>query len=484
MVRPLQLLLAALALVALGCKSDGAADGSQLPPAAPADSQEPAVVDAPAPSQPEGDEGGGPSPVDTEIGDVPTTPAPQAWQTNDAREPVSIHMTWQRDPTTTLTLQWSTTENDLEAYKPFVWAVPSSEVEGSGAKAVMPFDKRYVHEGTGEHYKETLGPAAGMTSYVSWTVELEGLDPDTEYTYRAGTWEGYDPGSRLFDAPDLSEPHTFRTAHAKGSREPFSFVMAGDSRGGAEKIREQAQRLAAIDARMWFFNGDMTDYGTHKEWAQWFDAMGPILRHRVLMPVQGNHEIFAAVYYAQFALPREPDLDESYQEQAWSFDYGNTHFVGLQSLNEAAAKAQAGWLDKDLAAARADADIDWIVVMLHHAAYSASSHGSTPHVREHWVPIFDKHRVDLVVAGHDHNYERTKPIRENKVVEPGEGVVYVVAGAFYSPGYGNGNEWWTAVSHHGDKGNYVVLEVEAKSLSLTAYSGDGKEILDRLDIAK
>ena len=186
----------------------------------------------------------------------------------------------------------------------------------------------------------------------------------------------------------------------------------------------------------------------------------------------------------EFALPRAEALDEAYKEHAWSFDYANVHFVGLDSNSERAVKDLVGWLDADLGAASADPETDWIVVMFHHAAYSASSHGPTSYVRERWVPLFEKHGVDLAVAGHDHNYERTKPIRGGKVVEAGQGVVYVVAGAFYSPGYGNGNEWWTAVSHHGDKGNYVVIEVEAKTLSLIAYSGDGQEILDELNITK
>ena len=92
--------------------------------------------------------------------------------------------------------------------------------------------------------------------------------------------------------------------------------------------------------------------------------------------------------------------------------------------------------------------------------------------------------MDLVFTGHDHNYERSKPVRDDQVVPAGEGVVHVVAGAFFAPPYGNGNEWWTEISHHGDKANYVVAEVEGETISLTAYSGDGTEVLDQWTMTK
>ena len=62
--------------------------------------------------------------------------------------------------------------------------------------------------------------------------------------------------------------------------------------------------------------------------------------------------------------------------------------------------------------------------------------------------------------------------------------VYVVAGAFYSPGYSNGSDWWTAISHHGDKGNYVQMSVDGARIDITAYSGDGAEVLDEITLQK
>ncbi len=77
------------------------------------------------------------------------------------------------------------------------------------------------------------------------------------------------------------------------------------------------------------------------------------------------------------------------------------------------AGAQTRWLEATLAAARADASIDWIVVQLHPCACSSgpASHGSDLGVRREWLPLFDTYEVDLVLSGHDAGYERSFPVR-------------------------------------------------------------------------
>jgi acid phosphatase type 7 len=222
----------------------------------------------------------------------------------------------------------------------------------------------------------------------------------------------------------------------------------------------------------------MNPVGRQIEWDDWFDAMGPLTTTAPLMPVQGNHEVFADIYYDQFALPASPTLPDALKEHAWSLDVGNVHFVGLDSNGEAVITAQVAWLEADLQAARADPEVDWIVCMMHHAPYSASNHGSDSRLQAHFSPLWEKYKVDLVFSGHDHNYERSHPIAAGKVVGAGEGPVYVVAGAFFAPPYGNGKKWWTATSVHGNKGNWVIVDVEGDALTLTAMSGDGAETLD------
>ena len=75
--------------------------------------------------------------------------------------------------------------------------------------------------------------------------------------------------------------------------------------------------------------------------------------------------------------------------------------------------AQTAWLERTLAAGRGDESVDWIVVQMHQCAVSSSANGngSDLGIREEWLPYFDRYQVDLVLAGHDHDYERSFPLR-------------------------------------------------------------------------
>ena len=409
---------------------------------------------------------------------------PPDWVTSAGLRPHSIHVTWVGDTGQSATVQWQTADSNPADYTPMVWFAREDEVQtGEGDDVGMPFDSSHVAEGAGFTYL-TFTDKNPQLDVVHWAVDVHGLVPDTKYFYRAGTWGDFDDQVGEFVGPNLTPVHSFKTGASKGIRTPFRFVLAGDSRSDQGKLAENGPRFGSIEADFWLFSGDMTEAGTQTEWWSWFDALKPVLTRCVFMPVQGNHEFLADHYYNQWSLPGMAGLPQEYREHGWSFDYGNLHVVGLDSYHLHSMEGQRPWLESDLSAAAADPDIDWIVVMFHHAAYSASNHGSTKSVQELWVPLLEEHGVDLVLNGHDHNYERTHPIRGDQVVGPGEGVVYVVAGAFYAPSYGNGNEWWTAVSEHGDKGNYAIIEVNDKVLSVTAYSVDGQEILDEFVLSK
>jgi Purple acid Phosphatase, N-terminal domain/Calcineurin-like phosphoesterase len=74
---------------------------------------------------------------------------------------------------------------------------------------------------------------------------------------------------------------------------------------------------------------------------------------------------------------------------------------------------QTIWLEKTLAEARHDRSVDMIVVFMHQCAMSTSvaGNGSDLGIRQAWLPLFDKYEVDLVLSGHEHDYERTYPVR-------------------------------------------------------------------------
>lgn len=415
-------------------------------------------------------------------GELVVLTGPGEWITDAQRTPINTHLTWQRDPSTTVTIQWTTLNTETDGYEPKVWFARADETTGAGEDMGIPYSDAYWTAGTGFNYTAVL---TKDEAFVQWEVELTGLTADTDYVYRAGTWDAFDAGGATLTAATLSPIQRFRTGRTKGDRAPIRFIAAGDSRGGYDQIVENVDRLSAMDADFWVFSGDMNQMGNPDEWGSWFAAMDPISANTVLMPVQGNHEILGELYYEQFALPREEDgLPYEYVENAWHIVTGNILLIGLNSVTTSVVEEQKPWLKATLERYKDDADIDWRVVMYHHPAYSSSNHKSTGRVQDHWVPIFEDYGVDLSLSGHDHNYERSVPIRGSQEVDEAEGVIYVTAGAFFAPGYSNGNDWWTVVSHHGDKGNYAEITVEGKSLSLKAYSGDGNEILDEFTLTK
>jgi hypothetical protein len=79
------------------------------------------------------------------------------------------------------------------------------------------------------------------------------------------------------------------------------------------------------------------------------------------------------------------------------------------------APTQWAWLDDTLSSATSQ----WRIVCLHHPLYSSGRHGSTIRARQRLEPILRRHHVDLVLAGHDHHYERTHPIH---------GITHIVSG--------------------------------------------------------
>ena len=145
-----------------------------------------------------------------------------------------------------------------------------------------------------------------------------------------------------------------------------------------------------------------------------------------------------------------------------------------------AVKLQAELLDAVLAESRAS----WKFVMFHHPVYPSHPSRDNPELRRAWVPIFDKHRVDLVLQGHDHAYLRTYPMRGGSPqATAGEGTIYVVSVA--------GDKFYDQVQREyievGLTGTptYQTIEIDDVENRLTYRAWtDAAEIADRLVITK
>ena len=198
-----------------------------------------------------------------------------------------------------------------------------------------------------------------------------------------------------------------------------------------------------------------------------FSVYAPLLKNISAWPASGNHEYEtndATPFREAFVLPENGG--EKGRERWYSFDYSSVHFVALDT--EKVGDEQAAWLDADLASN----DLPWTIVYFHRPPYSSGTHGSNMNVRSTFGPILERHHVDLVLAGHDHDYERMKP--QN-------GVNYVVSGGGGHDLRGVGQSDFTAFSD--TVLHFVCVSVEPHQLVLHAIDATGREF-DQLVVSR
>ncbi len=184
------------------------------------------------------------------------------------------------------------------------------------------------------------------------------------------------------------------------------------------------------------FNGDLCYANLAanrvRAWWDFWENNSRSARKRPWMPSPGNHEnelgngpIGYQAYQTYFSVPPATGQTEVTRGLWYAFTAGSVRLVSIANddivyqdggnsyVRGYSAGAQKAWLEKELAAARGDRDIDWIVVCMHQVAISTAeaANGADLGIREEWSPLFDKYGVDLVVCGHEHHYERSHPIR-------------------------------------------------------------------------
>ncbi len=191
------------------------------------------------------------------------------------------------------------------------------------------------------------------------------------------------------------------------------------------------------------------------------DVFGPIVSGGArLVPVLGNHDYMSDEQAAILA--------EAGREHTWYVDTVGIVRIVVLDTEQIDNPAQGTWLRETLAA---PTDAAWTIVAMHKPAYSAGVHGSDEKIQERWVPLFEQYDVPLVLAGHDHDYQRSKPIN---------GVTYVVSGgaATLRP---TGKEDFTQVS--ASTLHYVDLVAEQDQLTLRAIDQAGK-LLDSVELTR
>ena len=350
--------------------------------------------------------------------------------------PEQIHLTFGNDPSRTVFVSWA---SPAPAIRPRV----TLKRPGGAVIARVPATPRSYTDGMN-----------GQTVYT-YHAKLEPLEAHTSYHYSV-TADNDRHHGQPFAATFRTAPRgriAFRwTSYGDLATPQTSWAMSSPQSRHAVNAVERFQPLFHL------MNGDLC-YANLNPTAQpqvWADFGNNVQRsaaHRPWMPCPGNHEIEFGngaqglnSYLTRHALP---DNGTPFAGCWYSFRVGSALFISLAAddvvyqdsgpfhpgpgpllpaprasrepiepgtslyVRGYSGGAQSRWLEETLATANQDLGIDWIIVQMHQDALSSSKNGngSDLGIRQAWLPLFDRFGVDLVLCGHDHDYERSWPVR-------------------------------------------------------------------------
>jgi 3',5'-cyclic AMP phosphodiesterase CpdA len=293
-------------------------------------------------------------------------------------------------------------------------------------------------------------------------VRLEGLQAGTAYYYR------------VHSDSLVSQIHRFRTAPVPGTPQ-WRLAVYGDSRSNPAMHRRVVEQIVKQNVDLILHTGDIVLNG--KNYASWrkefFEPIAPLASSVPWVTTIGNHEQDAANYFSYAALPGN--------ERHFGFDFGNAHFVCLDSnawIPRTPGSPQYRWAQAHLQQPRTTT---WKFVYFHHPLFSAHPRRAINPLRWDWAPLFldPASQVDGVLNGHDHFYARNYRIAKmtpkphpvfTLTTAGGAAALYPVMQRDYVA---------TAISAH----HFTLLEFDGPKINLTAIDVQGK-VIDRHTLTK
>jgi hypothetical protein len=278
----------------------------------------------------------------------------------------------------------------------------------------------------------------------------------------------------------------------------YNFYAVGDwgsnthTRDTVDTINDRSSPELVLGLGDYSYSSDSTY--TKNTW--WNDIVGQ-LHDNHMSGAEGNHDTSLNSLYNSFF-----DHPVSGGHWYYSFNYQNSHFVAINP-NESygVGSAQYNFVKADLASAAANSAIKWIFVYFHQPIYnSGGGHAPLAALRDAYHPLFDQYRVDLVFQGHNHNYERSYPIKFNPsnhaapTVTTSEktnysdpsGEIYVVAGTGGATPYTLTNKLpYIVTSFSGKYGaSEVAITNDGTKLTYRWWPNGGGAPLDTLTMVK
>ncbi|TGD59640.1 metallophosphoesterase [Flavobacterium humi] len=278
---------------------------------------------------------------------------------------------------------------------------------------------------------------------------------------------------------------TYQTAPPLNTSD-FTFLAIGDSRSNVGVWQTISNLAQSKNPDFVLFNGDIVENGnTNAQWDNWFDYGKNLIDKQLFFHAQGNHDVSSAANYQNiFELPKySPTGTELY----YAVEYGDAIFICLNTETPTNA-AQRTWLTNTLAA---NVNKRWKIISFHKPFYTVGPHANEMNSEfGTWWKAFDDYGVDLILTGHDHLYERFKPINRNVSTTnavatygsgPTEGRCEVVCGGAGAPLYDAGTSGLLQTfkkDYH-----FVKFDVTATSLCGTVYD-DSNVVIDNFCINK
>jgi hypothetical protein len=248
----------------------------------------------------------------------------------------------------------------------------------------------------------------------------------------------------------------------------FSFGTAGDW-GTNSDTTATASNMASHQIQIVIGLGDFCYCGSPDSW--WNGPLAPI-NHLMFRGAQGNHDADNSGSLEYLRL---------FGQNNWtsSFNYKNVHFVPIDTESNPDAAA----LDKDLATAKQDPNIKWIVAFYHKPIYTSPTNHEPDEagIKNTVIPLFDKYHVDLVLQAHNHNYQRSYPLKADMVTETRpdsiyqnpKGSIYMVVGTGGQDFYPlDGQAPYIQNQFTGIPG-FLKVDVSDTSLKGTFFANDG-----------
>lgn len=418
-----------------------------------------------------------------------------------APKPTRIILTPTETPETSQSISWQAAADTDTTGK-----VQIKPAAGGSTRTVKGYEQQKAVNNTFPHFSTTV----------------TGLKPATSYSYRVAT------GTSWSDWNDFST--------ADPDEKEFDYIYYGDAQIGLDttwpSVVEQAQKTAP-DAIGSVHAGDLIDKANNNtQWQNWFKGMESAAATTNVMAAPGNHEYSGdnklLSWKAHFEYPLNQPADDTIGDLAklavgatpaakqyralfdhWSefaaetvyfTDYQGVRFITINATANAGfllpdvlppcegtdcplateEKGEALWLDYQaqwLDHILSETPSKWNVVTFHQPVYSGATGRDEKPIRDAWVPVFQKHNIDLVQMGHDHVYSRGYNNQDKTAIDGiTDGPVYIVSnsGAKHYDLTPDGDNVWTQngatpVKRGEDFSTYQVISVAEDTLHYKSY---------------